>query len=367
VNDATVPSLPQGLLAELETLRDQRDLYRSLLLAELAPLAGCMAHAVEAVERIRTTLQLSTREGDAFRGKIERLQDELTELGDAMLGLHLPSISARLDSAQAALHSIGLRQQISGDDLLPAMVALEELCSHVAIAADCAAVHLPPPAEPRPADPPGTGPPATDERALSEPDAPASFAATLQQVTDEFAISQGKRIALVTMGLEQIPEGWIRTLFEVLGELLRNSIEHGIEAPALRVQRSKPEMGTLVVEFIERGAQGFDLNVQDDGGGLNAERMAQVAVRLGLLSAQAAGTLDAPQLASVLLQPGAAPPRIPGRRGLGLQIVREHVHRLGGRLQVTAKRGQFTRYRISLPGVAGAALAGDADRTRLPG
>ncbi len=353
MNDATVPSLPQGLLAELETLRDQRDLYRSLLLAELRPLAGCMAHALEAVERIRTTLQRSTREGDAFRGKIERLQDELTELGDAMLGLHLPSISARLDSAQAALRSIGLRQQISGDDLLPAMVALEELCSHVAIAADCAAVHLPPPA--------------TDERALSEPDAPASFAATLQQVSDEFAISQGKRIALVTMGLEQIPEGWIRTLFEVLGELLRNSIEHGIEAPALRVQRSKPEMGTLVVEFIARGAQGFDLNVQDDGGGLNAERMAQVAVRLGLLSAQAAGTLDAPQLASVLLQPGVATPSIPGRRGLGLQIVREHVHRLGGRLQVAAKRGQFTRYRISLPGVAGAALTGDADSARHPG
>jgi two-component system chemotaxis sensor kinase CheA len=154
------------------------------------------------------------------------------------------------------------------------------------------------------------------------------------------------------MGLQAIPEVWRRPLSEVLGELLRNSIEHGIESPAQRTQRAKPEMGTLVVEFIDRGTQGFDLNVQDDGGGLNAERMAEVAVRLGLLSAQAAGTLGAPQLASVLLQPGAPSATIPGQRGLGLQIVREQVHRMGGRLQVAAKRGQFTRYRISLPALA---------------
>jgi signal transduction histidine kinase len=346
MNESTIQSLPQGVLVELETLRDQRDLYRSLLLSELAPLAGCMAHALETVERIRSALRISTRDSDAFRGKIERLQDELSGLGDAMLGLHLPSISARLSEAQAALRSIGLRADISGDDLLPAMVALEELCSHLQIAADCAAVHLRPGAEDH----------APQEVEPAEPGTPPRFAATLQQLSDEFATEQGKRVALVTMGLEDIPEVWKRPLSEVLAELLRNSIEHGIEAPAQRSQRAKPEMGTLVVEFIDRGAQGFDLNMQDDGGGLNAERMAEVAVRLGLLSAQDAGALDAPQLASLLLQPGASSTRIPGRRGLGLQIVREQVHRLGGRLQVAAKRGQFTRYRISLPALAPAEL-----------
>ena len=301
-----------------------------------------MAHALETVERIRTTLRTSTRDGDAFRGKIERLQDELFGLDEAMLGLHLTTISARLAAAQSALRSIGMRTDISGDDLLPGMVALEELCSHVTIAADCAAAHLPP----------GTGDhPAQQSRAVQAGAAP-NFAATLQQLSDAFATEQGKRVALVTMGLQAIPEVWRRPLSEVLGELLRNSIEHGIESPAQRTQRAKPEMGTLVVEFIDRGTQGFDLNVQDDGGGLNAERMAEVAVRLGLLSAQAAGTLGAPQLASVLLQPGAPSATIPGQRGLGLQIVREQVHRMGGRLQVAAKRGQFTRYRISLPALA---------------
>jgi hypothetical protein len=140
------------------------------------------------------------------------------------------------------------------------------------------------------------------------------------------------------MGLEDIPEAWKSALSEVLGELLRNSIEHGIESTAQRTQRAKPEMGTLVVEFIDRGAHGFDLNMQDDGGGLNAERMAEVAVRLGLLSAQAAATLDAPRSSrACCCNPAATSARIPGQRGLGLQIVREQVHRHG---RAAAGRGQ---------------------------
>ena len=64
----------------METLRDQRDLYRSLLLAELEPLAACMTHALETVERIRAALRMPTRDAGAFRGKIELLQSELMSL-----------------------------------------------------------------------------------------------------------------------------------------------------------------------------------------------------------------------------------------------------------------------------------------------
>ena len=347
MNDSAIQPLPETLLVEIDTLRDQRDLYRSLLLSELVPLARCMAHALETVERIRAALRLSTRDAAAFRGKIERLQSELSGLTDAMLGLHLPSIAVRVASAQDTLRAIEQRPEISGNDLLPAMVTLEELCSHLLIAADCAAVHLPSADEDAAADELDAGPQLV----------PPKFVTALQQLSDKFALEQGKRVALVTMGLEDIPEAWISTLFDLLGQLLRNSIEHGIEAPALRAERAKPDMGTLVVEFIDRGAQGFDLNMQDDGAGLDADRIAEVAVRLGLLTAEAAASLDPARLASVIFQPGVTTSKVAGRRGLGLQIVREHVYRLGGRLQVAAKRGQFTRYRISFPALSDSELA----------
>src|SRR5579863_8489413 len=324
--------MPPALLVEIETLRDQRDLYRSLLLSELEPLAACMTHALETVERIRAALRMTTRDDGAFRGKIERLQSELNSLNEAMVGLHLPSVSSRVVSAQATLQAI---------------VTLEELCSHLLIAADCAAVHLPT---------------ADDDEAQEEFEgvqqrAPPKFIAALQQLSDKFATEQGKRVALVTMGLEDIPEPWVSTLFDLLGQLLRNSIEHGIEPPQQRADRAKPEMGTLVVEFIDRGAQGFDLNMQDDGGGLDAEKISEVAVRLGLLSLDAAKSLDPARLGSVIFQPGVTTVKNPARRGLGLQIVRDHVHRLSGRMQVAAKRGQFTRYRFTFPPLSDSELS----------
>ena len=347
MNDSLIQAMPPALVVEMETLRDQRDLYRSLLLSELEPLAACMTHALETVERIRAALRMTTRDDDAFRGKIERLQSELNSLNEAMVGLHLPSVSSRVVSAQATLQAIEQRADISGNDLLPAMVTLEELCSHLLIAADCAAVHLPT---------------ADDDDAEEEFEgvqqrAPPKFIAALQQLSDKFATEQGKRVALVMMGLEDIPEPWVSTLFDLLGQLLRNSIEHGIESPQQRAERAKPEMGTLVVEFIDRGAQGFDLNMQDDGGGLDAEKISEVAVRLGLLSVDAAKALDPARLASVIFQPGVTTVKNPARRGLGLQIVRDHVHRLSGRMQVAAKRGQFTRYRFTFPPLSDSELS----------
>ena len=347
MNDSLIQAMPPALLVEMETLRDQRALYRSLLLAELAPLAACMTHALETVERIRAALRMTTRDDGAFRGKIELLQSELTSLCEAMVGLHLPSVSSRVVSAQGTLQAIELRADISGNDLLPAMVTLEELCSHLLIAADCAAVHLPA------ADDDGP-----DEDFDPVPQrAQPKFIAALQQLSDKFATEQGKRVALVTMGLEDIPEAWISTLFDLLGQLLRNSIEHGIESPQQRAERAKPEMGTLVVEFIDRGAQGFDLNMQDDGGGLDAEKISEVAVRLGLLTAEAAKAVDPARLASVIFQPGVTTVKNPLRRGLGLQIVRDHVQRLSGRMQVAAKRGQFTRYRFTFPPLSDSELS----------
>jgi len=346
MNDSSIQLMPEALLVEIETLRDQRDLYRSLLLSELPALAGCMAQALETVDHIRAALRVPTRDAAAFRGKIELLQKELSGLTDAMLGLHLPSIATRVDSAQDTLRAICSRPEISGNDLLPAMVTLEELCSHLLIAADCAAVHLP-----------AADDDAADELETGQQRAQPKFVAALQQLSDKFALEQGKRVALVTMGLEDIPEAWISTLFDLLGQLLRNSIEHGIEASALRAERAKPDMGTLVVEFLDRGAQGFDLNMQDDGAGLDAERIAEEAVRLGLLSAEAAASIDPARLASVIFQPGVTTSKIAGRRGLGLQIVRDHVQRLGGRIQVAAKRGQFTRYRISFPALSDSELS----------
>ncbi len=351
MTDSPTRLLPPAVQLELESLRDQRDLYRGLLLAEPAMLATFMTHALETVERIRSSLRTPTRDQPAFRVKIERLLDELTALGEALLGLHLPTISTRLANALAALREVEGRFAATGNDLLPAMVVLEELCSHLTVAADCSAVHVPLEIHE----------PAAFELESSQRRSQLKLATALEQLAERFAAEQGKRVGLVTMGLEDIPEEWTGTLFDLLGQLVRNAIEHGIEPAATREQRSKPAIGTLVIEFIDGGAHGFELNVQDDGGGLDAEGIAAAAVRKGLVREEISRTLEPTRLVNLIFQPGLSTAAPPGdaRRGHGMGIVRDHVQRLGGRLQFSTKRGQFARYRISLPPL-GAEEASDA-------
>jgi two-component system chemotaxis sensor kinase CheA len=332
-------TLSPALQQEFDSMRDQRDLYRSLLLSEPEALAQFIGHALETVETLRSTLRLPTRDSGAFRGKIEQLQMELMSLEQSLVGMQLPTISSRLQTTAAAINDIGLRADISGNDLLPAMVLLEELCSHLLIAADSAAVHLPM-SETQETD---------EDLEASERRARRKLALALRQMSDKLSAEHGKKLSLVTMGLEDLPENWSSVLFDLLGQLLRNTVEHGIESPERRLALGKPDVGMMAIEFVDRGAQGFELNVQDDGAGLDAERITEVAVKLGLLTSDAARSIDPQRLLNLIFQPGVTTSQDPARRGLGMQIVREHIQRIGGKMQIAAKRGQYLRFQISLP------------------
>jgi len=325
---------------ELETLRDQRDLYRSLLLSEPVALANGLTQALSSVRQIQSLLQAPTRESAAFRGKIELLLAELEMLGEALLDLHLPTVSARLQSAHGALREIELRAQISGNDLLPAMVVLGELCSHISIAADSAAVHVPVIEEGR------------AESFENARRAPPQLLGAVQRLTESLSQEHGKNVALEAKGLQDIPELWVPALFDVLAQLVRNAVEHGIERPAQRLAQGKPEQATLTVQFTLRASGGYELSVQDDGGGLDVQGIAQSAVRQGLLPAQGAQDIEGPRLVSLIFQPGISTADPAAKRGQGLQIVREHVRRLDGAILALTKKGRYTRFQVELPALA---------------
>ncbi len=339
MNDTSMLVSPSFQL-ELETLRDQRDLYRSLLLSEPVALANGLTQALSSVRQIQSLLQAPTRESAAFRGKIELLLAELEMLGEALLDLHLPTVSARLQSAHGALREIELRAQISGNDLLPAMVVLGELCSHISIAADSAAVHVPVIEE---------GRAETFENARR---APPQLLGAVQRLTESLSQEHGKNVALEAKGLQDIPELWVPALFDVLAQLVRNAVEHGIESPAQRLAQGKPEQATLAVQFTLRASGGYELSVQDDGGGLDVQGIAQSAVRQGLLPAQGAQDIEGPRLVSLIFQPGISTADPAAKRGQGLQIVREHVRRLDGSILALTKKGRYTRFQIELPALA---------------
>ncbi len=131
--------------------------------------------------------------------------------------------------------------------------------------------------------------------------------------------------------------------------LVRNAADHGIELPAVRTAAGKRAAGTIVMRGGPRGDE-FVLEVEDDGGGIDYERVHARAIELGLVPAGAA--IDPERLIDVMCHPGFSTRteanEISGR-GVGLDAVRACAVDLGGSLTATTQRGRGTTWQIKLP------------------
>jgi signal transduction histidine kinase len=172
---------------------------------------------------------------------------------------------------------------------------------------------------------------------------------SLEEMSTFLADMYSKRVSLVVVGLEDVPGNYRRIVEKLLGQLIHNAIRHGVESPADRVVQDKPETGTIAVQFQRVGADGYQLSVQDDGRGLDHDKIRAEAVRQGVMSADVAAKVDPRKLASLIFRAGFTTVGDGGARGIGMDVVRDLVSKAGGRVGIATKPGEYTRFRISLP------------------
>ncbi len=146
-----------------------------------------------------------------------------------------------------------------------------------------------------------------------------------------------------------------RTVVDALGDplvhLVRNALDHGLEPPAEREAAGKPATGTLEIAAAHAGGN-VVISVRDDGRGIDPEKVAAKAVERGLLSAEAAASVDAARAAELLFAPGFSTAEttsdISGR-GVGMDAVRTIIRELGGDVLMTSELGAGTTAQIRLP------------------
>ncbi len=172
------------------------------------------------------------------------------------------------------------------------------------------------------------------------------------RVVRDLAARQGKRVELVVEGQEtELDRSVIEEIGDPLVHLLRNAVDHGVEAPADRLARGKPETARvrLAAEHVENS---IVILVEDDGAGVDAERVRQKAAERGMLTAEAAARLSESEAIDLIFAPGFSTAKeisdISGR-GVGMDIVRTNVERLGGSVEVQSALGQGTRFVLRLP------------------
>jgi two-component system, chemotaxis family, sensor kinase CheA len=144
-----------------------------------------------------------------------------------------------------------------------------------------------------------------------------------------------------------------KTVLEKIGDplvhLVRNSIDHGIESGAARAAAGKRSVGTIQLRASHRGGT-ILIEVSDDGGGLDCERILAKARAAGLVSAT--DKLSQEQIQELIFLPGFSTTEITtdvSGRGVGLDVVRRNVTDLGGKIEVESERGRGSRFLITLP------------------
>jgi two-component system chemotaxis sensor kinase CheA len=181
----------------------------------------------------------------------------------------------------------------------------------------------------------------------------ATLAAVCAKLVRDLCRDLGKEADLVVRGEEvEIDKRIMEELKDALIHLLRNCVDHGIEAPAVRVRLGKPARGTIALTVARVDGSKVEILVSDDGAGLDLDRIKKSAVTHGFLSADGASRLGGAEARALIFQAEVSTcPSITqvSGRGLGLAIVREQAEKLGGTVTVETQPGQSTRFRLLLP------------------
>ncbi|HEX7387869.1 MAG TPA: chemotaxis protein CheA [Castellaniella sp.] len=169
------------------------------------------------------------------------------------------------------------------------------------------------------------------------------------RVVRENAAKLGKRIRLVTQGqATELDKSLIERIIDPLTHLVRNSLDHGIETPEVRVAKGKDPEGTLTLSAQHHGGQ-IVIEVNDDGGGLNREKILKKALQTGFPVSES--TPDE-ELWQLIFAPGFSTADkvtdISGR-GVGMDVVRRNIQSMGGHIQLSSRVGEGTTTRIVLP------------------
>ena len=382
VNDVTKRvMLSRELQESQEKAQAQLDLLLRILHVEPDSLTGFLTDADVSLKMVNSILKEPAREESAFRAKIDGIYRQVHAVKGEAAALGLKTVEQRAHAFEESLNDLKGRPTLSGSDFLPLVVKLDDLFNHLAQVREMlsrlvdlhqaiatrrtaggqveaekvdqwlAGKHDADDADEGAAAAAAAKPPSTPAR-------PRAHARGSRRARRDQSVEAGRRCAA---------RAWTTCRSRIVAPS-RTSRFSWCATPSCTAsksrtsvpRRNKSETGTLAVEFAPRGNEGYELIVQDDGRGLQLDRIKEVAVERGLITPAQAAMLDPRQTMALIFRPGfSTADRVTtdAGRGAGMDLVRILVAELGGRVGLASAGGKFSKFKIWLPATERAVAA----------
>jgi two-component system chemotaxis sensor kinase CheA len=174
----------------------------------------------------------------------------------------------------------------------------------------------------------------------------------MPRIVRDLSQSLGRRVRLQVEGQDtELDKSLLEAIKDPLTHAVRNSLDHGIEPPEVRIAAGKNPEGTLKLRAAQEGSHVI-IEVSDDGAGIAVEKVRQKAIERGVITAERAAHLAERELLQLVFLPGfstaAAVTNVSGR-GVGMDVVRTNVEKIGGKVEIDSRSGKGTTLRLRIP------------------
>jgi HPt (histidine-containing phosphotransfer) domain-containing protein len=357
--------LARELQSSQQQAQAQVDTLLGILQIDPTHLASFLNDSNAAMKMINAVLREPAREESAFRKKLDTLFRQAHSVKGEAAALGLSSIESRAHSFEDDLKRLREKSDLSGNDFLPLVIKLDDLLTHLQSVSDLVSrlskFQIPRAEAPlsqgaaaatRRERPSVVGAAAPDPEATGPLGSDGGLGSALQQLCERVAADCGKEARVQCRGLDQIPEDYRRIIKDISIQAVRNAVVHGIERAPDRAAAGKPAQGMVRVDFKRTGEGSYKLSVEDDGQGLATDRIKAAAVQKGFITVDQMESLDAKQTLALLFQPGFSTLENATKdagRGVGMNLMADHMRQIGGRVGVATAAGKFTRVTMTLP------------------
>ena len=348
VSDVTdTVKLEQRLLQEREHNDLQIDMLTTILNTDASLISDFITTVHKHTQSINAILKGSGTSQSELQQKLQKIFREAHNLKGISSSLGLYAFANVSTTLEDRVTSLQRESSLSGDDFLPLAVSLDELIKLTQIIdqlnkrisqnsnnANVGDI-----------DTPNTVAPTAAPR--------LAFTQSLQQFAQELAKRQFKQIKLITQSLEESTSApnLDEAIRDIAIQVLRNAVVHGIESPSVRLTRQKDEIGHIQIKLNQEDNQ-VQLTIEDDGQGINYEAIRQKAISTGQYSEKEMATWENRKLLGLLFTPGFSTygqTDEDAGRGVGLDLVKDRVQKLGGKISIHSQPGQFTRFSFTFP------------------